>query len=126
MTKLEEIQARADAATEGPWEVDRNYPFSSDLVGIYATNRKNYVIKADDQDEYLTRGDDATFIAQAREDVPKLVAALRAVEAVHPRTCEQSGRRDCGDAACPVLVCGPCGDSWPCQTIAAIREALDD
>lgn len=84
MTKnpLEAIQARADAATEGPWEVDRNYPFSSELVGIYATNRKDYVIKADDQDEYPTQGTDAVFIAHAREDVPALVAALRAVEAV--------------------------------------------
>lgn len=123
MTTLDEIQARADAATEGPWEVDRNYPFSSDLVGIFATDAKNYVLKAtDDLDDYPVTSGDATFIAHAREDVPKLVAAIRDVEAVHHVAQYKTLIGPyCAGCTSPIDG-GP--ELWPCATLRAITEAL--
>lgn len=97
---LDEIQARADKATEGPWEVSAfdsghsrfemnvsviTQPGDSicDMDGL--TRSANEFEAADDG--YA----DAVFIARAREDVPKLVAALRAVEAVAERLDMMSG-----------------------------------
>lgn len=81
---LDEIAARADAATEGPWEATPNDRIVSstrtwpegdpyDVAGMFG--HKGAVVEG-------CRTPDAEFIAHAREDVPRLVAALRAVEAV--------------------------------------------
>lgn len=56
--ELDAIEARADAATPGPWEPSKNEP--GDVV------------------VWGPREDDALFIACARYDVPALVRALRA------------------------------------------------
>lgn len=79
---LDEIQARTDAATEGPWFQRGCTPCEERgrlEVNIW-DHTGNFLITSwcDDDDE---PGPDAEFIAHAREDVPKLVAALRAVEA---------------------------------------------
>ena len=54
MTPAETIQAAIDrltklrdAALPGPLEVDSNYPFSSDIVGLFAPDAKVYAIKAE-------------------------------------------------------------------------------
>lgn len=120
---LDEIQARADATTEGPWEAvdafDENGEdwLYSEIKHTYRADGivwPNQILGTVDLDEA-----DAVFIAHAREDVPRLVAALRAVEAVHvPEEC-------CGDADCRGLVgCLNCHEYWPCETVTAIREAL--
>jgi len=81
---LDEIEARADAATEGPWEATPNDRIVSstktwpegdpyDVAGGFGN--RGALVEA-------LHTPDATFIAHAREDVPRLVAALRAVEAV--------------------------------------------
>ena len=69
---LDEIQARADAATDGPWE----------HVGSYGriVSGPVQVCRAYGDDGKATP--DAPFIAHARTDIPRLVAALRAVEAL--------------------------------------------
>jgi hypothetical protein len=59
--KLDEIEARAKAATEGPWIFREK---QDDIVGdglriAFTLNRRN-----------------AAFMASARTDVPRLVAAL--------------------------------------------------
>ena len=83
---LDQIQARADKATAGPWEVDRNHPFSSDIVGIYSSGAKKYVVMVDEDDP--TTDAEANFIAHAREDIPALLAMVREQRAVIERVRE--------------------------------------
>lgn len=67
MSRLEEIKARADAATEGPWEVEES-----------ALNHKIYSndgIKSRLADIHMGI-DNAQFIAHARADVPWLLERL--------------------------------------------------
>lgn len=80
---LDEIKARAEKATPGPWEVDYNEPFSSDIVGIFQEEQERYIVKLEEQDEtdYPTTRDDADFIAHAREDIPALIAEVERLTA---------------------------------------------
>ena len=61
----------------------------------------------------------AEFIANARTDLPRLLAAVRAVEEVHQKR-GASWPHNGG-----VFVCGADGAIWPCPTIRAITEALE-
>lgn len=114
---LDAIQARADAATEGPWKakdvVDEDtgdleyseilHDYKRESGGIWP----NQILGTMDYDSA-----DAEFIAHAREDVPKLVGVVRAVEKLHwrrfhnnkPSTCHEDGKH------------------WPCPTRQAIGE----
>jgi hypothetical protein len=65
---LAEIKARADAATGGPWHEEAGNVCGAD-ARLVATGSRIYPVAVDD----------ANFIAAARTDVPKLVAALEAV-----------------------------------------------
>lgn len=81
--RLAAIQARADAATEGPWEyIGRNSivtpPIDVDEADWGAEGHAGLRIHTS-QDSHAYRYADAAFIAHARQDVPALVAALRAV-----------------------------------------------
>ena len=92
--RLNEIEARANAATEGPWAPDEYTEVDPD--GFYELAR---VIAPDpDGDDWCAIGvvhtgilrPDAEFIAHARTDVPALVAALRAVLELADRWATQS------------------------------------
>lgn len=66
---LDAIEARVNAATEGPWDAPAR------LLGLPCTTvfgkERRHVL-------YHTGGhEDASFIAHAREDVPALVTAVR-------------------------------------------------
>lgn len=69
--KLDEIEARADAATEGPWKVDEYEALDvwspAGLVSSAAP------VKTDERKPEA----DAEFVAHARSDVPALVAEVR-------------------------------------------------
>lgn len=77
---LKEIEARANAATEGPWEYEHKY-FSTQKsyahrikkdhfpIGFEMTSTSNKVLPTDVAN--------FEFIANARTDVPKLLAMLR-------------------------------------------------
>lgn len=72
--ELAEIQARCDAATPGPWFVRK--------VGVadgFFHSVAYSLVHADTDSVALTEGN-VTFQAHAREDVPKLLAALRESE----------------------------------------------
>lgn len=73
--ELAAIAARCDAATPGPWEV---WNARMDLNRIDVSAYINCVGSRElwMQDGYM-RAVDARFVAHAREDVPKLLAALR-------------------------------------------------
>lgn len=84
--ELDAIEARAAAATPGPWaaEDERHGKGSCSCCGevLYAWNivapSREVVVSAMDDVTPGVHGDaDATFIAHARADVPALITALR-------------------------------------------------
>lgn len=105
---LDEIQARADAATDGPWL------FAWDGE-TWTVKTENGPVSGENPDRVALEVEhaDAAFIAHARTDIPRLVAALRAVEAL------------CGAArpslSIPPLDCtGSCSDG-PCDCSGVFR-----
>lgn len=79
---LDAIQARTDAATEGPWE-----PMRAGLLGtrvVHVDGEWEGIVP----DEFITmvtpslkKFDDALFMSHARTDVPALLAYARDLEA---------------------------------------------
>ena len=119
---LDEIQDRADRATEGPWEA-YSVPASRREAGYSA-------VEVSDTEVQVTRDAgswfDADFIARARDDVPRLVAALRAVLGAHtPIEVEPSDTlcRECSFQLPSGRYLGKLSE-WPCPTVRAITEAL--
>jgi hypothetical protein len=69
---LAEVKARAEAATDGPWDIEHGRLWTdpgdaawAEQIAVFTGSRA-----------WMS---DAEFIAAARTDVPKLVAALEAV-----------------------------------------------
>jgi hypothetical protein len=89
-TRMNEIRARHDAATPGPWGTSR------DLGGNYTVKHGTYVTPEDgfgsDGDVAVLLGDEeaayanGSFIARAREDIPYLLDRIAALEATAPET----------------------------------------
>lgn len=75
MTKpnLRDVEARAGAATEGPWFVIQVGQGSGRLDRYDVMDRLGPIA------QYLDADTDATFIAASRTDVPALTEAIRAV-----------------------------------------------
>lgn len=93
MSRLDEIQARLDAATPGPWwgGGSNRRKDSIALVGRRSDRGTGNAI-AVLNGVGMDRVADAEFIAHAREDMPALVEFARRVEAVlddHVSTNEQ-------------------------------------
>lgn len=72
--ELEQIQARCDAATPGPWTDMRDDHHFGQVLAIDYPTRIDHICDTPPCDD---READMRFIAHAREDVPKLLAALR-------------------------------------------------
>lgn len=129
--ELAAIEARANAATQGPWAVERWEDF--------AGKPSYYVDGALRWREHLNTlscegdKDTAEFIAHAREDVPALLAAVRErdntiarIRALHVKGPSEGGcsNTDCKCHGYPT--CLHCdeynakGVIWPCATIAAL------
>ena len=76
---IEQIQARAEAATPGPWEwaTDKGAP---DYVQLYSTAEIDEyeadILSADGGGDVLLSAADADFIAHARTDISDLLAAI--------------------------------------------------
>lgn len=116
---LDEIQARVTAATPGPWEVSDANEGMHEYGPMWMVTNDEFHNPSGGEDEpwlavEMRVGDeqDAAFIAHARTDVPRLVAALRAVLDNH--WCIEGGDE-----------CGYDGRIWPCPDYRAITEALD-
>lgn len=73
--RLDEIQARADNATDGPWQVSPDGPAEGYAGPIYTESDFTDVPELVSDGTWLPN---AEFIAHARTDVPALVAALQA------------------------------------------------
>lgn len=79
--RLDEIEARANAATPGPWKYGVNkYKENSWSVktdGPLSSKRVIYYVNDPEDDQEHV---DATFLAAARSDVPALVAEIRRLD----------------------------------------------
>ena len=104
--QLDEIQARANAATRGPWgfyDGDNYAEVAADMqvTSPGSCNYRERVARLEDEDYWDDQahdGDDeerapeqmaanAAFIAHAREDVPALLAEVRRLRATPPMAC---------------------------------------
>ncbi|MGL4254912.1 MAG: hypothetical protein ACRCSL_01185 [Microbacterium sp.] len=117
MTYLDRLAALAAAIEPSDWTYEDSYVWGNDgdfVAGVSGLWRRG---------EWTTDDVVAEYIARACRDVPRLVAALRAVEALHTQT---TGYSNGADFDC----CGTCFDRdempepWPCPTVTAIRDAL--
>lgn len=121
--RLDQIGARANAATKGTWT-------------RMGTGDECYIIVQESGDELAPFNDytenhdltdaDADFIAHAHVDVPALVAALRAALELHA-----PDEPYCSDdhhnpyrCPCATVGCRECERDYPCPTVTAIEEAL--
>ena len=139
-SRLDEIKARAAAATGGPWKWDnRRVPTLNGMAGSRDVYRyETEVIEADHNGECgcrsacqldLTVGPaDAEFIAHARTDVPALVAALERVS-LHVPTADTTGNVCCvirgADSYqdCPMF---KLGDEWSDHIADVVARALGE
>lgn len=130
---LDAAQARCDAATEGPW---RGHSFglagedepSSIVVhtgefawGDVYEGRFLFSTPGADSQEW----DDADFVASARTDTPRLIAALRTVLAPH---CLHDCSPEHGSWCSPCWsegLCEGCSEDWPCPTVKGVAETLE-
>ena len=110
MNRLDEIEARANAATVGPW-MGIMYPdgFLGRVIG-----GNGFGVAEDFPDDA-----DAEFIAHARTDVPDMAAAFRAVLKLH-----KPGRTFHGHGFSQPLC--TCGAAMPCPTVETIRQHLGE
>ena len=123
MTRLDEIESRANAATEGPWEWegDAKAEWEIGANSLVPSRRPDdpvlYGYGYDASGIEVKNPADAQFIAHARTDVPALVAVARFALSQHA----QDGHGNCG----------PCDDAtgedgWPCSTVRKIHRLLGE
>lgn len=125
--RLDEIQARADKATDGPWDWDSDLVFPDGVRPplVFAEGWVGYPVDDAMEHPLPTTSEDAEFIAHARTDVPALGAALRAVLDLHKAISEEGFDVD---------VCERCSStagedvavSWPCLTVRVIENTLEE
>jgi hypothetical protein len=70
-TELDEIEARCDAASPGPWK----YPYRG-FPGVVGSKR-GCLWTSGRHEGRVNHEADAEFIAHARQDVPDLIAEIR-------------------------------------------------
>lgn len=125
MNRLDEIETRANAATEGPWEWDGEsnepWPAGDNSLRSVSGAKDDLVLYAWGYDAYgieAARDADAEFIAHARTDVPALAAVARYALSQHSK--DETHNE-----------CGHCADSygedgWPCSTVREIHRLLGE
>lgn len=114
--RLDQIEARANAATKGPWEFGT---CDGGCCNWADTESGAQVFGADTPET-------ADFIVHARTDVPALVAALRAVLDLHAPDepyCSDDNHNPY-QCPCATVGCRECERDYPCPTVTAIEEAL--
>lgn len=153
---LDEMQARSDAAPPAPWRCGAgaygNPTDGPDHTTLEATHPQHGWVEVATGGYDSWSGHALGFAADARTDLPRLIAALRAVLEEHRPTEVDALNTDCAIEECdcegdcttePVTVCAHCfgvGEEshpyayeqggietvrYPCPTVVLIREALD-
>lgn len=126
MSRLDEIRARAEAATLGPWvadgtEIYGSHPsYGGPTHGVWVGE----TCRVDDPDQGAA---DAAFIAAARADIPWLLAEVERLTAVAARLRDQI---DAEPAACDSRIAHECGAVLRCsgrhRHVAASGATWDD
>lgn len=137
MNRLDEIEARANAATEGPWEWEGEAKAEWEIGAnsLVPSRRPDdpvlYGYGYDASGIEVKTPADAEFIAHARTDVPWLLEQVerrdKALEAVLDLHKEDGHGWGPGESFCTECQQGygllvP----YPCPTVAAIRQHLGD
>ena len=130
MNRLNEIEARANAATEGPWEWEGEAKAEWEIGAnsLVPSRRPDdpvlYGYGYDASGIEVKTPADAEFIAHARTDMPDMAAALRAVLKLHKEDVHGWGPGESFCTECQqgygLLV------PYPCPTVTAIRQHLGD
>ena len=132
MNRLNEIEARANAATEGPWEWegDAKAEWEEGANSLVPSRRPDdpvlYGYGYDASGIEVKTPADAEFIAASRTDVPWLLEQVelrdKALEAAlneHPIGVFHSFAGD-------IQWCDACDGPYPCPTVTAIRQHIGD
>ena len=126
MSRLDEIKARADAATEGPWVRDMHSPDMSGRSGWYIRGPRKLGLRSMVLNSRMLSGD-AEFIEASREDVPWLVDQVESLERWKVEALEvMSGLRELGKAlglGLGVQITGPAALA-EVERLTAERDAL--
>ena len=125
MNRLNEIEARANAATKGPWHPENDPDEFPQVLGPIRKGDR-IVVQSWIAPE-VSSGEDAEFIAHARTDVPDMAAALRSVLELHAPDYTYPDCPKCSE--CPDLASTEArrvAVTWPCPTVEAIRQHLGD
>lgn len=110
MTRLDDIENRANAYANGPWIAHQ--PEGEDVTAV--ANPGGDFDYLD-----LLAYETSEFIAHARQDAPDLVAALRAVIDLHHII------RVEGAGGHVYEVCQTCNQSAPCAYLRAINKHIE-
>ena len=135
MNRLDEIEARANAATEGPWEWEGEAKAEWEIGAnsLVPSRRPDdpvlYGYGYDASGIEVKNPADAEFIAHSRTDVPALLDALEKVLRLHPRVVvlhadPEFGRME-DDTICGACIVNHEPADWPCPTVEAITTALN-
>lgn len=123
---LDAVDARAAAATDGPWECTEAYngdpsngPTHHEIRGTVGRDDEVITVATTDLDRI--GGGDAAFIASTRTDVPRMSAALRAVLAATCASDDGSEYEHEHDATEGYPECPAC---FAADVRAAINKAL--
>jgi hypothetical protein len=81
---IEEIKARANAATPGPWEYEYYWYYDSPQVETL----REVVCRVQDED-------DGRFIAHARQDIPDLISEITRLTAENEGLKKENSRGPC-------------------------------
>ena len=126
MSRLDEIKARAEAATEGPWVRDMHSPDMSGRSGWYIRGPRKLGLRSMVLNSRMLSGD-AEFIEAAREDVGWLVEQVERLEHWKFEALEvMSGLRELGKAlglGLGVQITGPAALAEVAR-LTAERDAL--
>ena len=126
MSRLDEIKARCDAATEGPWVRDMHSPDMSGRSGWYIRGPRKLGLRSMVLNSRMLSGD-AEFVEAAREDVPWLVEQVEWLERWKVEATEvMSGLRELGRAlglGLGVQITGPAALA-EVERLTAERDAL--
>ena len=127
MKRLDEIEARTNAATEGPWEVNGpDQPWATISHGsdsiLHAYEQHHPYCEGcecgDPRSEVALSDEDAEFIAHARTDMPALAAVARYALSQHSK---DEAHNECGHCADSYGE-----DGWPCSTVREIHRLLGE
>ena len=105
----EQIRARAEAATPGPWT--HYHEDGDDDCEFYCPSIDGVTVPGHRYPTWLIDATNADFIAHARTDIPDLLAAIGRVLALHEQAADSEG-----------VFCEHCSYEWPCETVRAVES----